>query len=62
MFKKLIPALLLLSVCLTPAIGAFVHPGIYHNANDLAFMRQNIAAKAQPWFGAWQKMQGECPL
>ena len=34
--------------------GAFVHPGIYYRASDLDFMRKKLAAKAEPWFSAWE--------
>ncbi len=33
----------------------FVHPGLYYSASDLAFMRQKLAAKAEPWFSAWEQ-------
>jgi len=57
--KTLLATILVLLACLTPAFGAFVHPGIYHNAADLAFMREKIKAKAEPWYGAWQELQSE---
>ena len=44
-----------LVAALAPTFGAFVHPGLYYNANDLAFMRQKLAAKAEPWYSAWEK-------
>jgi len=40
----------------------FVHPGIYHSAADLAFMRQKIAAKAEPWFSAFKAFEGDAKL
>ena len=33
--------------------GKFVHPGIYHNAADLSFMRKKIVPRAEPWFSAF---------
>ena len=35
----------------------FIHPGLYHSAADLAFMRQKIEARAEPWFGAWTQLK-----
>jgi hypothetical protein len=40
---------------LSPTTKPFVHPGIYYNAADLAFMRQKLASHAEPWFSAWEK-------
>ena len=42
--------------------GKFVHPGIYHNFADLAFMRKKIEAKAEPWWEAWNKLTSEARL
>lgn len=40
---------------LTPTTKAFVHPGIYYTASDLAFMRKKLADHAEPWASAWEK-------
>ena len=40
---------------LTGLPSTFVHPGLYYSTNDLAFMRWKIAAKAEPWYSAWEK-------
>jgi hypothetical protein len=45
--------------CLSPAFSAFVHPGQYSTAADLAFMRAKIEAKAEPWSSAWAELQAE---
>lgn len=42
----------------SPSGDKFVHPGIYHNAADLAFMRKKIEARAEPWFSAFKAFQG----
>ncbi|MEI8288071.1 MAG: alginate lyase family protein [Verrucomicrobiota bacterium] len=42
-----------------PMVEGFVHPGIYHTSNDLAFMRQKIQSRSEPWYGAWQQLQSE---
>ena len=39
----------------SPAAGAFIHPGLYYAANDLEFMRKKLAARAEPWYSAWEK-------
>lgn len=39
--------------------SAFVHPGIYYSSADLDFIRQKIAAKAEPWFSAWERFKPE---
>lgn len=57
--KALLATILALFVCQTSAFGEFVHPGVYHNAADLAFMREKIKAQAEPWYGAWTKLQAE---
>lgn len=38
-----------------PAARAFVHPGVNYIEADLVFMRTKLQAKAEPWFGAWEK-------
>ena len=35
----------------------FVHPGQFHNATQLDFARKQIAAKAEPWFGAGEALK-----
>ena len=52
-------SILIYFVSLTSALGGFIHPGIYHDANDLAFMRQKIAEHAEPWSSAWKGLQSE---
>jgi len=44
---------------ISPASAKFIHPGLYHNSEDLAFMRQKIEAKAEPWYSGWQQLQAE---
>lgn len=58
---SLVKALLAIlpAMFVSSAFGEFVHPGIYHNADDLAFMREKIETKAEPWFGAWKALQAE---
>ena len=43
----------------TPNGAKFVHPGMYHNAADLAFMRKKIEAKAEPWLAAYKAFEGD---
>ena len=52
--KTLVAVSLVCLSCLHSTFGAFVHPGQFYTANDLAFMRQKIAAHAEPWFSAWE--------
>jgi hypothetical protein len=40
---------------LTPTTKAFVHPGIYYSASDLAFMRKKLADHAEPWTSGWEQ-------
>ena len=51
---KMLAGIIILILTLSPAFGAFVHPGLYYTANDLAFMRKKIDSKAEPWFSAWE--------
>jgi len=53
LLKTLAAGVAILFASLAPTFGAFVHPGIYYSASDLAFMRQKLAAKAEPWYSAW---------
>jgi len=59
LIRSLMVVMLVLSGLYSPAWGDFVHPGIYHNAADLAFMRQKITAQAEPWLSGWKKLQAD---
>jgi hypothetical protein len=57
---KFLPMALLFLLSPTFAARAeFVHPGLYHLASDLEFMRKKIEAQAEPWSSGWVKLQGE---
>jgi hypothetical protein len=32
----------------------FIHPGVAHSAESIAFVKAKIEAKEQPWAKAWQ--------
>jgi hypothetical protein len=36
--------------------GAFLHPGLLHSEEDLARMRAQVTANAQPWIGSWNRL------
>jgi hypothetical protein len=55
LLKAIVAGTVIFVASLAPTFGAFVHPGLYYNANDLAFMRKKLAAKAEPWCSAWEK-------
>lgn len=38
------------------AEAPFVHPGLLHTERDLTRMRENVAARRQPWFDGWQRL------
>jgi hypothetical protein len=40
-----------------PRAGAFVHPGILHNAAEIEFIRAKVKAGAEPWKSAWDRMR-----
>ncbi len=40
-----------------PVSAPFVHPGLLHSRAELDFIRGKIAAGAQPWKGAWEKLE-----
>ena len=49
-------------ICVTILLGAtayaeFVHPGIMHNAAELAFIKSKIQAGEQPWSDAFKQLQ-----
>ena len=57
-------ALLLMSQCLfaepTPELQPtkpFVHPGLLHSRDELAFIKQKLATGEEPWKSAWKKLQ-----
>ena len=39
-----------------PPVRAFVHPGLLHTREELAFVRQKIASGAEPWKVAWERL------
>lgn len=49
-------ALGLSALAAAPASG-FVHPGVAHSAESIAFVRAKLDAKQQPWTDAWEKLQ-----
>ncbi len=40
-----------------PSTTRLVHPGILHSATELAFVRAQVAAKAEPWASAFAALQ-----
>ncbi len=53
----LVAAILALTL---PGIAAdFVHPGLLHNAEDLAFMKGKVWRQEEPWKTAWNSFQSE---
>lgn len=41
------------------AAGEFVHPGLLHDRDDLAFIRRKVLAGEQPWSNAWARLRAE---
>ncbi len=39
------------------AAAPFVHPGLLHTREELAFVRQKISAGEQPWKAAWERLR-----
>ena len=37
----------------------FVHPGLLHSKEDLAFVKEKVSSGAEPWKTAWTKMQAD---
>lgn len=50
---------LLFGVALSGGADAYVHPGLLHNAADLAFMRAKVEAMEQPWYGSWVELTND---
>ena len=40
-----------------PAHGEFVHPGVSHTRESIAFVKGKIAAGEQPWTRAWEEVK-----
>ena len=36
---------------------AFVHPGLLHSKEELAFVRTKLASRSQPWEAAWKNLR-----
>lgn len=45
--------------CERAGADGFVHPGMLHGSNDLAFIRAKVLAGEQPWKKAWEKMRAD---
>ena len=43
--------------CTLFAEPEFVHPGVLHTQDSIDFVRAKIAAKEEPWTGAWRKLK-----
>lgn len=52
-------ALTLLLTCVQRSIAQeqFVHPGIAHSSESIAFTKQKVEAGEQPWASAWEGLQ-----
>jgi hypothetical protein len=35
----------------------FVHPGLLHSGDELAFVKKKLATSEEPWMSAWEKLQ-----
>ncbi|GAB5405207.1 MAG: hypothetical protein Aurels2KO_34380 [Aureliella sp.] len=40
-----------------PQAESFVHPGLLHTSDELAFIQQRIESNQQPWTSAWEQLQ-----
>ncbi|QEG24874.1 alginate lyase family protein [Mariniblastus fucicola] len=38
------------------ASGQFVHPGVAHSSESIAFVKEQVAAGKAPWLGAWKRL------
>ena len=50
-------ALLLSFAACSAAMGQFVHPGVVHSSESIAFVKKQVAAGEQPWTGAWERFR-----
>jgi hypothetical protein len=44
---------------LRASASGFVHPGIYQTEQDLAFMKEKVHAKEEPWSSTWARILQE---
>lgn len=48
-----------LAICTSAPAGAgFVHPGIAHSKESIAFVKSKLKADEEPWAGAWKELRG----
>lgn len=47
--------LLTLAACST-AWSQFVHPGVAHTSDSIAFAKEKVTAKEEPWLSAWNRL------
>jgi hypothetical protein len=40
-------------------VSRFIHPGIYQTESHLAFMKERVGAKEEPWTGTWARILAE---
>ena len=48
---------LLSSTLATTVHAQFVHPGVAHDSQSIAFAKEKVAAGEQPWANAWEKFR-----
>lgn len=39
------------------AAAQIVHPGVTHSSEDIAFVKEKVDAKKEPWYGAWKRLK-----
>ena len=52
-----LPMLLLFCGLASTALGQFVHPGVAHSRQSIAFVKEKVAAGEQPWASAWKRLR-----
>ena len=50
------PFVLIVIACAPAFAREFVHPGMLHNKDDLAFIKAKVAGGEEPWKAAWLQM------
>ena len=56
-FITMMASLLMSQALFAQTAKPFVHPGLLHSGEELAFIKQKLASGEEPWKSAWEKLQ-----
>ena len=50
-------SLFIAATCQSQSAAQFVHPGVAHSSESIAFVKSKIEAKEEPWYRNWQRLK-----